>query len=137
MCLYTCLTEFFLNYVSSSHTTDRILTESPLLTASCFSYRRLSSLMHVLQGDCFWLCEIFTNVSKLLALLLLHIFFGFFLFCTLLLVVYFLISFYFFLPILLLYFCWFINHVNKSIIFLLVAFVYYFRNTISIFVPIL
>ena len=41
-----------------------------------------------------------------------------FLHCTLLLLVYFFVPFYFFILTLLLYFCLFVNHVNKSIIFI-------------------
>ena len=37
-----------------------------------------------------------------------------------------------FILMLLLYFCLFVDHVNKSIIFVFGAFVYYFNNTISI-----
>ena len=42
----------------------------------------------------------------------------------------------FFLLMLLLYFCLLINHVNQPIVFVFGTFVYYFRNTISIFVTI-
>ena len=40
----------------------------------------------------------------------------------------------FFVLTLLLYFCLFVNHVNKFIIFVFETFVYYFKNTISIYV---
>ena len=43
---------------------------------------------------------------------------------------------YFFLIMLLLYFCLFINYVNKSTTFVFGAFVCHFKNTISIFVTI-
>ena len=42
----------------------------------------------------------------------------------------------FFILMLLLYFCLFIDHVNKLYIFVFGAFVYHFKNTISIFVKI-
>ena len=41
---------------------------------------------------------------------------------------------YFFILTLLLYFCLFVNLINESIIFGFGAFVYYFKNTISIFI---
>ena len=43
---------------------------------------------------------------------------------------------YFFILTLLLYFCLLVNHINKQIIFVFGAFVYYFKNTISSFVTI-
>ena len=59
-----------------------------------------------------------------------------FLYCTSLLLVYFLIPVFFILT-LLLYFCLFVNHTNKSIIFVFGPFVYNFKDSISIFVTIL
>ena len=68
-----------------------------------------------------------------------------FLYCTLLLPIYFFIPlfycnvvvpcsllYYFFILMVLLDFCLFVDHVNKPIIFVFEAFVYDFRNTISI-----
>ena len=43
----------------------------------------------------------------------------------------------FFILMLLLYFCLFVDLVNKPILFVFVAFVYHFKNTITIFVTIL
>ena len=100
--------------ICASSTTDRILTESPLLAPSCFLYRMLSNLMNALDGECFCFLKISINVNKLLALLLFHVL-SVFLYCTLLLVVNFLMPFYFFFLRMLLYFCLFINHVNKPL----------------------
>ena len=107
----------------SSHKTDLILcelatgwilTELPLLAPYCLLYRMISSQMNALEGECFCLREISINVNSCW-----HccccMFYSFFI-LHLLLIVYFLIPFYF-LPLMWLYFCLFINHVNKSIIF--------------------
>ena len=79
----------------SSHKTDWILSELPLLALFCLLYCKLSSVVNVLEGECLSLCEISINVSKLLAVLLLpvYLFIRFLLYCTLLLSVYFLIPF--------------------------------------------
>ena len=117
MCLlHTRLTEFQLNHC-------------------CLLYRMISSLMNAHERGCFCLHEISIKVNKLLALLLLHVFIRFF-------ILHFVVgcllvnSLLFFQPLLLLYFCLFINHVNKPNIFVFWAFVYYFKNTISFFVTI-
>ena len=90
--------------------------------------------MHLKEG-CLCLREIFIIVNKWLALVLLPVLLiGYFLYCTLLLPVYSLIPL--FILMLLLYFCLIIDHVNKSIIFVFGAFIYDFKNSISIFVPI-
>ena len=56
------------------------------------------------------------------------------LYCTLLLLVYFFIHF--FILMLLLYFCLFVGHLNKYIIFVFGTFFHHFKNTISIYVTI-
>ena len=72
--------------------------------------------MHLKENVC--LREISINVNKSLAVLLL--------------LVYFFISL--FILLLLLYFCLFVDHVNEFTVFVFGAFVYYFKNTISMFV---
>ena len=47
----------------SSHKTDWILCESPLLVLSCRLYSMVSSLMSALQGECLCLSEIFINIG--------------------------------------------------------------------------
>ena len=101
----------------SLHNTDWILSESPLLALSYLLYRMLSSLVNTLDGECLALREISINVNNLLAVLLLPV--NLFI-C-------------FFTPMLLLYFCQVVDHVNKLIIIVLGAFVYNFNNTISVF----
>ena len=118
----------------SLHKVDRILTESQLPILFCLLEARLRSLMNVLEGECFCLCEISINVDKLLAVLFLYVFIHYFILhfvvgCLLL-------NLSFFILMLLLYFCLFINHVSKFIIFVFGAFVYHFKNTISIFITI-
>ena len=101
----------------SSHNTDWILSESPLLALYCLLYRIKASEQ---SNECLCLCEIFINLNKLLAVLLLP--------------VYFLSSS--FILMLLLYFCLFVGYISKPIIFVFGAFIYNFYNTISIFVTI-
>ena len=112
-------------------------------------YRMISSLINALEGECFCLREISFNVNQLLALLLLHVFIRYFilyfvvgyLFICLsgIFLLHFVAACLFLCPLLfnlilmlLLYFCLFINHVNKVII--LGAFAYYVKKIISIFV---
>ena len=104
------------------HKTNRILTKSPLPTLSCLLYRRVCSLMNALEEECFCLREITINVHKLLAVLLLYVFVYFFILD-------------FFVGCLLLNIP-FYTHLNIPIIFVFLSFVYYFKNTISIFVTI-
>ena len=122
MCLYTRLTEFFLNcrcllcfafYIAASQPNE------------C-TWRRMS-----LPSRNFYICKQVT-CSDVVSCLLVY---PLFLYCTLLLPVYFFIPF--FIPLLLLYFCLFSDHVNKPIIFVFGAFVYNFKKTISSFVTIL
>ena len=119
----------------SLNKTDRILTESSLRTLSCFLCRKMRSLMNALEAECFCLREISINVNKFLVVLLFYIFISFFILHFV--VGFLLLNHHFFVLMLLLHICFFINHVNKSIIFVFVAFVYHFKNTISIFVRIL
>ena len=70
--------------------------------------------------QCLCLLEISINVNKLIAVLLLP--------------VYFLIPF--FILMLLPYFCLFVDHVNKPIIFVFGIFVYHFKNITFMFVTI-
>ena len=57
-------------HVRTSHKVDWILSELPLHVLSCFSYRMVSSLMSVHDGECFCLREISINVNKFFTLLL-------------------------------------------------------------------
>ena len=61
MCI--CVSLFTLNVASNN--TDWILSESPFHALCCLLYGRISSLMNALEGECFCLREIFTNVNKL------------------------------------------------------------------------
>ena len=118
-----------------SHKTDWILSESPLIALSCLLYRSESSLMNALEGECFCLREIPINVPKLLAVLLLPVYL-FVRFFILHFVGAYLLFNPLFLMMLLLYFYLFLDHVNKPTIIVIGAFVFYFKNTISIFVTI-
>ena len=97
----------------------------------------------MLVGECFCLRETFINVNKLFIVYFVHVrprrivvaIYPLFLYSTLLLLVYFYVRLFFILT-LLLYFCLFVNHVYKPIIFAFGAFVHNFKNTISIFVTI-
>ena len=117
-----------------SHKTEWIFSETPLLALSWLFYDMVSSLINTLRGECLCLREIYINVNKLLAVLLLLVYPLFF-YCTLLLPAKFFIPF--FILMLLPYFCLFVVHVNKTIILVFEAFVYHFKNTIFIFVTIL
>ena len=114
----------------SSHETDCILSEMQLLAVSwLFLYRRISSLMNALEGECLCLCEMSINVYRFFMLLL----FEYFVYVCLgsvivaCLLVYSLVytevvdacllSYPFFILRLLVYFCLFVDHVNKSRIF--------------------
>ena len=104
----------------SSQKTNWIPSESTLPVLSCLLYCRLSSLMNTFGGFCLFLCEIFINANKLLAVLVLPVY----LFIC------------FFILMLLLYFCLFVGCVKKPIIFVFGIFVYHFKNTISIVIKI-
>ena len=95
-----------------------------------------------------WEClrEISINVSKLFIMYFVYVrpcrvavaclfVYPLFLYCTLLLLVYFFISLFFFCTDVVAIFL-FIRYVNKYTIFVFGAFVYHFKNTISIFVTI-
>ena len=90
----------------SSHRTDWILSELPLLAMSCLVYCLVSRLMNAFKGECLCLCETPININKLFIVILvccLHcpwsvvvvrlLVYPLFLHCTLLLPVYFFISF--------------------------------------------
>ena len=132
-----------MNHVSSSHTTGSILTEAPLAALSCLLYHKGQ------QSDEYenvYKCKISINVNKLFIVYFVHVrlcrvvvtcLFVYPLFYTALCCCLFISLFpYFFILMLLLYFCLFINHVNKPFIFVFEALVYYFKNTIFIFVTI-
>ena len=70
--LQTAIILFTLNM--SSHKTDWIIFELPLLALSCLLYHFLCSLMNELDGECLCLWEISINVNKFLAVLLLLIY---------------------------------------------------------------
>ena len=132
-----------------SHKAAWILSEMPLLALSCLLYSMVSSLMSELDGECLLIREIFIFVNKSLAVLLLPVLFiRYFLYSAFLLPVYFLITLFllfywccclftslppYFILKLLLYFCLFVDHVNKPIIFVFGAYIYHLRNTISTF----
>ena len=63
----------------SSHKTERILSELPLLALSYFLYRVVSCLMNKLEEECFCLREISKNLNKLLLVFV----YPLFLYCTL------------------------------------------------------
>ena len=127
----------------SSHKTNWILFESPLLALACLLFcsliRRISlrNLYKCKQAAC--CCYLFMCLSG-------------FLYCTLLLLVYFFSPFFYTVVVLaciLLYcrfifytdvvaivICLFVNHINKSIIFVFGAFVYHLKSFISNFVKI-
>ena len=125
--------------MSSSRTTDRILTESPLPALSCLLYPKGQQ-----SDECTCLGEISINVNKVfivhfvyvrpcrvvVACLFFHqLFYTAFCCCLF-------ISFsplLFFILTVLLYFYLFVDNVNKPIIFVFGAFVYHFKNIISIF----
>ena len=92
--------------------------ESPLPTQSCLSYRRVRSLMNAFEGEIFsrnlYKCKQ-VAYSVVVAYLLLYLLF--ILMC-------------------LLYFCILINYVNLPIIFVFGAFIYHFKDTISIVITI-
>ena len=114
----------------SSDKTDWILTELPLPALSvAFYITRVSSLMNALVWECFR--EISINVNKLFIMYFVYI-----RPCRIVVACLFLCPLSFGIKTLLLYFCLFVNHVNKPIIFVFTAFVYYFKNTISIFVTV-
>ena len=105
-----------------SHKTDWKLSEFPLPGQSCLLYRRVNSLMNALEGERLCLCQISINVNKLFIVIVV-----FYLrlslqcwFCMITRLSPFL------------YWCCcyncclFLDQVNKSIVFVLVAFVYYF-----------
>ena len=54
----------------SSHNTDWILFEFPMLALSCLLSCRVSSLMNALEGKCLCVREISTSVNKLFTLLM-------------------------------------------------------------------
>ena len=58
----------------SSHKTDEILSELPLLTLSCLLYRMVSSIINALEREYLCLLEICINVNKFLAVLLLAVY---------------------------------------------------------------
>ena len=114
----------------SSHKTDWILSEFPLLALSCHLYR---SLMNTFEGDSLCLQIFVFFFFVVLAVLLLPIYlFSFFFTLMLLLTVYFfnpfilmlLLMLYFFITffilMLLLKFCLFVDHVNKLIVFAII-----------------
>ena len=86
-------------------------------------------IVHIYEGKA--LREISINVNKLFAVL--YAFIRFF-FILNFVIVCLLPNIPFFIMMLLLYFCLYIKHVNKSITFVFKAFVYHFKSTISIFV---
>ena len=93
----------------SSHKTDEILSELPLLTLSCLLYRMVSSIINALEREYLCLLEICINVNKFLAVLLLavYLYIHFFLSCTLLSFVYsFIAIFYTDVVAIFLYTCW-------------------------------
>ena len=75
------------------------------------------------------MCILFTLVLSELLLVYLSIRYFYTALCCCLFIS---LSPYFFILTLLLYFCLFVNHVNNSIVFVFVAFVYHFKITISI-----
>ena len=106
---------------------------------SCLVYCLVSRLMNAFKGECLCLCETPININKLFIVMFVFclrcpcsvvvvrlLVDPLFLHCTLLLPVYFFIRF--FILMLLLYFCLFVNHVNKPIIFVFGALVYHFNN---------
>ena len=131
----------------SSHKIDWILSESPLLALSCLLYRMVSRLVNALGGEYLCLRKISINVNKLFIVI-----FVFYLLCPCSVVVACLLVYpiflytdvvvdcfllySFFILMLLLYFCLFIDHVNKPIMFVFGAFLCHFNNTIFIFVTI-
>ena len=124
--------------MSSLHTTDRILTESLNPALSCLFYPMISSLTNALEGGCFCLRQLFYKCKQAAGLVVVACFYPFFF------ILHFVIGCLFFRPLIfffiltfLLYLCLLVNHVNKPIIFVFRALVYYFQNTISIFVTIL
>ena len=96
-----------------------------------------SSLMKALEGECLQFHEISIILNKLLAGLLLPVYLFIRFFYTAPCYCLFTSLSPFFILMLLLYFCLFVDHINKPIIFAFEAFVYHFKNTISIFVTIL
>ena len=58
----------------SSHKTDWILSESPLLTLSCLLYCRPETLMNAFGEECLRFSKFAINVNKLLAVLLLLVY---------------------------------------------------------------
>ena len=96
----------------------------------------VSSLMCALEEEYICLREISINVNKLLAVLLLPVLFirYYTALCCCLFAS--LSPFIFFFILMLLYFCLFVDHVNKPINFVFGAFFYNFKNTISIFVTV-
>ena len=101
----------------SSHKTDWILSELPLLALSCLLYCRLSSLRNALKGECLCLLEISVNEKKVVYIIV-FVYFVYAILVVLLLHVYLFISI-FFILILLLYFYLFIDYVNKFIVLFL------------------
>ena len=85
----------------------------------------VSGLVNVLVEECLCLREISVKVNKLLGVLLLPVY----LFIRFYFILYFVVACLLLYPPFLI-----VNHVNKPIIFDFGAFVYYFKNTISIFV---
>ena len=115
-------------YDYSLHT-QRIFTENWLNSLWCVAYSVLnffiagSIIWWVLLKE-EWLCfrEISINIDMLFTLLL-FVYFVYVCPCNVV-VICFLLVYPCFIPMLLLYFCLFVDHVNKSIVF--VAFVYHF-----------
>ena len=154
MRLHTRLTEFIVNYLSSSHNwlnsnwTSRVVLTHDWLNSNwieCRLYIRLNSKWTAIACSVLpfnpWKIMFLPSrnlykCKQAAGIIVIACFYPVFLYCTFLLVVYFLTSFYFFILILLLYFCLLINHVNKPIIFVFRAFVHHFKNTISIFLTI-
>ena len=114
----------FTNNVSS-HKTDWFFFELPLPALSCLLYYRLSNLKNALEGKCLYLLKVPINVNKSFTLLLL-VFFVYI--CTCKVVVARLLIY---LLMLLLYFCLFVDHVNKFVVFVFGIFVYHFNNTMQ------
>ena len=99
LCLYSRLTEFFLN----------------LFCLSSLLYHRVSSLMNTVEGECLHLHEISINVNNLIIVICV---------CCLrrpcrIIVICLLVYHLFFILMLFLYFGLFVGHVNKSVVLVL------------------
>ena len=118
MCLHTTLTEFFLNCHCLLRLAFYIAWSTVWWNRLKKNVSAFAKSLWMLTSCCFY--PFFLLLDHLLFLLLFLL----------------LNSLLFFLLMLLLYFCLLINHVNQPIVFVFGTFVYYFRNTISIFVTI-